>query len=109
MIETDAAPLFDALASAPRLRVLRQLVQAGSEGLSAGKLTDALNVSPSALSFHLSTLTERDLITQEKQARSRIYRINFNKLGELVQFLLEDCCQNDPKMLRCCAPQTRAC
>lgn len=109
MKEEDAAELFDALASSPRLRVLRQLVQAGHEGMTAGAISEALSVSPSALSFHLSNMTDRGLITQEKQSRSRIYRINFIRLGELVRFLLEDCCQNDPTVLQCCSPSKGSC
>lgn len=105
----SAAVLFDALSSAPRLRVLRHLVQAGQAGMTAGSIADALDISPSALSFHLSNLTERDVVNVEKQSRSRVYRVNFETLGGVVRFLLEDCCQNDPAIVSCCAPSFKKC
>lgn len=109
MNEDNAALLFDSLASAPRLNVLRQLVIAGQDGLSAGQISSALDMSPSALSFHLANMTERGIITQEKQSRSRIYRVNFNVLTGLLQFLLQDCCQGNPTLMQCCAPKETCC
>lgn len=109
MNEENAADLFDTLASAPRLKVLRQLVIAGENGMSAGQISQALGMSPSALSFHLSNMTDRGLITQEKQSRSRIYRTDFNKMADLLRFLLQDCCQGNPTLAQCCAPTETCC
>jgi len=109
MNENNAAELFDTLASAPRLNVLRQLVIAGNKGMSAGDIAEAVGMSPSALSFHLSNMTERGIITQEKQSRSRIYRTDFNTLADLVQFLLQDCCQGNQQLMQCCQPSQSCC
>ena len=109
MDEIKAADLFDTLASAPRLKILRQLVIAGQDGMSAGDISSALGISPSALSFHLSNMSERGIITQEKQSRSRIYRTDFNTLSDLMQFLLQDCCQGNETLLQCCLPQDKCC
>lgn len=93
MNETDAASVFQALANADRLRVIRALVTAGYEGLSAGEVARQINASPSRASFHLSALAEAGLVSNERRARSQLYRVEFDKLGMVLRYLLEDCCR----------------
>ncbi|MDQ8730782.1 metalloregulator ArsR/SmtB family transcription factor [Bradyrhizobium sp. LHD-71] len=92
MDESQAVASFAALSQETRLRVLRRLVQAGPDGLAAGVIADAVAVSPSNLSFHLKELERAGLIAQRRAARSIIYAANYEALGELIRFLMEDCC-----------------
>ena len=87
-----ATTLFDALSQETRLRVFRLLLQAGSAGLPAGALSDALDVPHNTLSFHLNHLTTAGILTSRKEGRSVIYNANFATARDLVEFLVADCC-----------------
>jgi ArsR family transcriptional regulator, arsenate/arsenite/antimonite-responsive transcriptional repressor len=81
-----------ALAQEHRLAVFRLLVQAGERGMAAGAIADALAVPNSSLSFHLAQLHRSGLIRQERQHRSLIYRADYQAMGALVAYLMENCC-----------------
>ena len=109
MKEENALTCIQALSNATRLRILRTLVAAGPEGMTAGEIADAVEATPSRASFHLSALAQTGLVRSTKAARSVIYAVDLMTVGGLVQFLLEDCCANHPTVLSCCklgAPQT---
>ena len=89
--ETAVAAL-SALANEHRLAAFRLLVQAGAEGLGAGAIASALGVPNSALSFHLTHLTQAGLVTQERRGRSLIYSANYPAMNDLVGYLMENCC-----------------
>ncbi|MEM9421348.1 MAG: metalloregulator ArsR/SmtB family transcription factor [Pseudomonadota bacterium] len=96
-----AADRFGALAQPTRLTVLRLLVKAGPQGLNAGALAASAEVPASTLSFHLKELQTAGLASSTRQGRQIIYRAHYDGLRDLIQFLLEDCCQSDPAI---CAP-----
>ncbi len=102
MEESQALSAFGALSEATRLRMLRYLVVQGDKGASAGEVAAAVGASSSRSSFHLATLTRAGLLRSEKQARQVIYHANFETLGVLAAFLLEDCCAGHPQVLACC-------
>lgn len=81
-----------ALAQDHRLAAFRLLVQAGPEGLPAGRIAEALDVPNSSLSFHLGQLADADLVQQRREGRSLIYTANFSAMQGLVDFLTENCC-----------------
>lgn len=93
MDESQALAAFAALSQETRLRVLRHLVTAGRDGLAAGVIAAEMDVSPSNLSFHLKELERSGLIAQRRAARSIIYAANYDVLGALIRFLMEDCCK----------------
>lgn len=81
-----------ALAQEHRLAVFRLLVQAGSEGMAAGAIADALGVPASSMSFHLTQLTNARLIIQRRQSRSLIYTADYAAMNGLMAYLTENCC-----------------
>jgi DNA-binding transcriptional ArsR family regulator len=91
--ESQAVEAMAALAQTQRLRAFRALVVAGSEGLSAGALGNLLQLTPSALSFHLKTLSHAGLITGQASGRHLIYRAEFARMNNLLTYLMQDCCQ----------------
>jgi DNA-binding transcriptional ArsR family regulator len=99
--ETQALDAFGALSQATRLQMVRALVVAGPDGLSAGAIGEAVGVSSSGASFHLSNLERAGLVTSRRASRSIIYTANYDGLSGLVEFLMRDCCQGRPKV---CAP-----
>lgn len=89
---TTAVETLDSLAQETRLKAFRMLVKAGDLGLSAGSISEKLEVPSNTLSFHLSHLANAGLITSKKEGRSIIYSVNFKKTESLIRFLLEKCC-----------------
>ncbi len=90
-----------ALGQETRLDVFRLLVKAGQEGMPAGAISDALDVRPNTLSTHLGVLSRSGLVHAERDGRSILYRADLAAMGDLVTYLLQDCCGGQPEL---CAP-----
>lgn len=101
MDQRQALISFGALSQETRLQIIRMLVVAGPEGMSAGAIAEKAEVSPSNVSFHLKELERAGLINQQRESRSIIYSASYDGLGGLVRFLMEDCCAGNPEI---CAP-----
>jgi len=85
-----------ALAHDSRLAVFRLLVQAGPEGLAASKISEALEIPPSSLSFHLKELRHAGLLTGTQDGRYIHYAANYDAMNGLIAFLTENCCGGNP-------------
>lgn len=85
-----------ALAQESRLAIFRLLVQIGQGGLSAGKISEALNIAPSLLSFHLKELLYAGMLESRQDGRYIIYTANYARMGQLLSYLSENCCQGEP-------------
>ncbi len=85
-----------ALAHATRLAIFRRLVQAGPDGLAAGRLAEALAVPASSLSFHLKELCHAGLVTSRQDGRFVIYSADFGVMHRLLHYLTENCCGGAP-------------
>jgi len=99
-----AVASFAALAQETRLDAFRLLVKAGPAGLSAGAIADALRAAPSVMSFHLKELVHADLVGSRREGRSVIYAAHYEGVRELIDFLMAECCQGDPRL---CGPYAR--
>lgn len=93
MESKEAVAALAALAQESRLAVFRLLVQAGAEGMPAGKLSEALGVPPSSLSFHLKELARAGMVDSRQEGRFVIYQAQFDAAAALIAFLTENCCQ----------------
>ncbi|WP_136658088.1 metalloregulator ArsR/SmtB family transcription factor [Nitratireductor sp. XY-223] len=102
MIETAALKMFAALSQETRLRIVRYLVECGTEGASAGDIGKTVGAISSRASFHLAALEQAGIVTSERQSRKIVYRANYEALGALVSFLLTDCCGRHPLVVACC-------
>ena len=85
-----------ALAQETRLKLFRLLVVAGPAGLTPTHMTEALQVAPTALSFHLKALNHAGLVSAERDGRHIIYRAEFAAMNALLAFLTAQCCQGQP-------------
>jgi DNA-binding transcriptional ArsR family regulator len=112
-METIAAvAALGALAHAGRLDVFRLLVKAGSGGAPAGEIARALGVLPNTLSANLNVLGHAGLVGSRREGRSIIYSANYERMRDLLGFLMEDCCAGSPEICApvadlartCCAP-----
>jgi len=96
MKSESAVKALAALAQQSRLGIFRLLVQAGIEGLPAGRIGEELGLPPPTLSFHLKELVHAGLITSRQEGRYVIYQAQFEQMNALVRFLTEHCCEGDP-------------
>ena len=100
----EMAQIVDALAALAqetRLKAYRLLVEAGPEGLSAGRIGEELDLPPATLSFHLAHLARTGLVKSRQEGRFVIYSADFQNMNELVGYLTENCCGGS----RSCAPR----
>ncbi|MBO6509100.1 MAG: winged helix-turn-helix transcriptional regulator [Roseibium sp.] len=106
MYESEALAAFSSISSATRLRILKGLVAAGPEGMTAGEIAERVDATPSRASFHLSNMADAGLVVATRQSRQISYRVDFNTMGALVRYLMEDCCQNNEIVRGCCVSGT---
>jgi ArsR family transcriptional regulator, arsenate/arsenite/antimonite-responsive transcriptional repressor len=106
MNQSQALRGFAALSQETRLAIVRLLVRAGPDGMAAGAVAEAVEASPSNVSFHLKDLEHAGLITARRESRSIIYAADYDTLRGLIAFLMKDCCAGRPEI---CAPAVAAC
>ena len=92
-----AASALGALAQESRLDVFRLLVQAGAEGLPAGRIGGRLGLPAATLSFHLNQLRQAGLVSFRREGRSLIYAAAYDAMNELLAYLTENCCRGEPE------------
>ena len=103
METSDALDALAALAQETRLKVFRRLVEAGPEGLAAGRIGEELSLPAATLSFHLAHLARAGLARSRQDGRFVIYSADFQNMNALVGYLTENCCGG-----RSCAPARRS-
>ncbi|PCI31950.1 MAG: transcriptional regulator [Alphaproteobacteria bacterium] len=91
---------FSALAQDSRLAIFRLLVTKQPEGLPVGEISRLLNIVPSTLSGHLGILKRAGLLKSTRQQREIHYAANLDHMGELVRFMLKDCCNGQVENCR---------
>lgn len=98
---TTAVESLSALAHEGRLKVFRLLVAAGPDGVAAGEIARRLGTPPNTLSANLTLLAHAGLAQSRRDGRSIIYSARFDRMGQLMAFLAEDCCGGAAEV---CAP-----
>jgi DNA-binding transcriptional ArsR family regulator len=101
MKKHDALAALAALAQDNRLDIFRLLVEAGPDGLSAGKISEQLGLAPNTLTFHFDRLRDARLVTVRRDGRLMIYAAQFDTMNGLLAYLTENCCQGAAEK---CAP-----
>jgi len=97
----SAIEALAALAQSSRLAVFRLLVRAGPHGAPAGELAREVGALPNTLSTHLGVLERAGLIRSTRRGRSIIYAADYDRMRNLLGFLMEDCCGGQAEI---CAP-----
>ncbi len=101
MKRDHALAALSALAQDNRLDIFRLLVQAGPEGMPAGRVAEELGLAPNTLTFHFDRLRDAGLVTVRRNGRSMIYAAQFDTMNGLLGYLTENCCQGASES---CAP-----
>ena len=103
MEKSDAIAALSALAQDNHLDVFRLLVQAGPDGLAAGRIGELLGLASATLSFHLNQLRQAGMVTFRREGRSLIYAAEYATMNALLSYLTENCCAGTDAA---CAPQS---
>jgi ArsR family transcriptional regulator, arsenate/arsenite/antimonite-responsive transcriptional repressor len=112
----SAVTSLGALAQETRLSIFRLLVEAGPEGVSAGRIGDTLEVPAATLSFHLKELARAGLVSTRQERQFIYYAVDFERMADLMTFLTQNCCRGMPEKCltvvetalgRCCPPKLK--
>jgi ArsR family transcriptional regulator len=95
MDSADAVQALSGLAQETRLAIFRDLVQRGEDGRAAGEIARLFDLPHATLSFHLSRLSQCRLLKSRRDGRRIVYTVDFDGTGQLLDFLLENCCGGD--------------
>lgn len=90
-----AAKQLEALGNPTRLAIYRKLVKAGHNGSPVGDIRQALDIPASTLSHHISKLVQAGLLTQQRESRSLVCRLDYANMDSLMTFLVNNCCTED--------------
>lgn len=105
-METKAALVaLAALAQETRLAIFRYLVEAGPQGVTVGRIGEALEVAPATLSFHLKELSHAGLVQSRQESRFYWYSASYEAMNGLVGYLTENCCRGQAEL--CCPPKAK--
>jgi DNA-binding transcriptional ArsR family regulator len=94
MRDDEALAALAALAHPTRLSTFRLLARHEPEGVSTGRLVEAIGLTQSTFSTHLAVLAKAGLVHAEKRGRNFIQRANIEAIRGLMIFLVRDCCQD---------------
>ena len=101
-METQTAVnALSALAHTGRLEVFRLLVKAGPDGMAAGDIARATGSLANTLSANLNVLAGAGLVSSRREGRSIIYSAGYDRMRDLMAFLVRDCCGGNAEI---CAP-----
>ncbi len=94
----DAANVMSALALEGRLSIFRLLVRAGPDGVMAGDIAEAVSAHASTLSANLNVLSRAGLIEGRREGRAIYYSARYDRMRDLLAFLMDDCCNGAPEI-----------
>jgi DNA-binding transcriptional ArsR family regulator len=82
-----AAPLFDALGDANRLRIIVRLCDLGPS--STSQVTTVIPVTRQAASKHLQLLESAGLVTSSRRGRERVWTVQTEPLAQASDYLTQ--------------------
>ncbi len=87
-----------ALGHPGRLAVFRLLARRAPQGVRPSDMAAALGLKASTLSVHLTTLARAGLVTSERAGKAVLYRVDLERTGRLIDYLVTDCCRGRPEL-----------
>jgi len=87
-----------ALGHPGRLAVFRLLARRAPQGVRPGEIAEALAMKPNTLSVYVGALARAGLVASWRDGRQVFYGIDLDRVGALVDFLVNDCCRGRPEL-----------
>jgi DNA-binding transcriptional ArsR family regulator len=84
-LKAEAAPVFDALGDANRLRIIVRLCDVGP--CSTSQVTQAIPVTRQAASKHLALLETAGLVASSRRGRERVWTVRTEPLARASDYL----------------------
>jgi len=97
MEKQNALAILAALAQITRLDIFRLLIEAGPEGLPAGRIAEELDLPAATISFHLKELRNSGVVASERHGRSIVYAADCEQMGALLSYLTRHCCRRSER------------
>ena len=91
----DTAKALKELGHPVRLSIFRRLVRSGYQGLAVGTLQEEFGIPGSTLSHHIASLVSAGLLSQRREGRVLYCVPEYDRLNGVIEFLREECCQDD--------------
>lgn len=91
----QAAKVLKELGHPTRLAVYKQLVKAGSKGITVGAIQEAQAIPGSTLSHHLKGLVAAGLISPRREGRTLFCVAQYELFESVIGFLQEECCADE--------------
>ena len=91
----SAAKQLEALGNSTRLLIYRNLVRAGPDGSNVGDIREQLDIPGSTLSHHIAKLVNSGLLTQARDSRNHVCRVDNENMDSLMAYLVQNCCTED--------------
>jgi ArsR family transcriptional regulator len=88
----DAEKQFGALSTPSRIEIVRLLArEAPPDGMPSGDIADKLGVVQNTMSSQLLILSNARIVRSRRIGRQIFYRLDFEALAELVDYIVNDC------------------
>ncbi len=94
MNDDEAALCLSKLGHTARLSIFRLLIQYGHSGATVGDIQRQTDIAPTTLNHHLEQLQKANWITKQREGREVYCIANFERMNELIGYLMEGCCTN---------------
>lgn len=92
----SAAHRLSELGHPTRLRIIRELIRYGDDGVPVKHLQEILDIPGSTLSHHIRQLKSAELVMQCRSGTTLYCVAMMENISGLVAFLTEECCQRAP-------------
>ena len=90
----NAEKVLIALANRHRIKLLETISNEGNEGIIVSAATELLTVNQPTVTHHLTKMLDAGVLVKKSESHFHIYKINVEKLKELVGYLnkvIENC------------------
>ena len=98
MTELIPPDAFTALGHPGRLAVFRMLAGRAPAQVRAGEVAEALALRPNTVSVYVGTLIRAGLVQSRRVATSVYYRVDYDLVRRLSEYLVHDCCGGRPDL-----------
>lgn len=98
-----------ALGQPTRLQIFQMLIRAEPEGMLAGAIAEAIGCPHNTLSSHLAILARAGLVRGSRDGRAIAYRADISGMRDLLNYLVNDCCNGHPELCGFAAKPSSAC
>ena len=86
---------LEALGNPTRLAIFRYLVKDAADGCTVGEIKQNLDIPASTLSHHVAKLVNTGLISQHRESRNLVCKVDHDNMDKLMEFLVNNCCTED--------------